>query len=211
MEDTDIILDLRASNGRQDTRFDVFWNECQTFLNEDLGTAVDDRRHDLITHLARAISIRDFVEQVKQCCPPHTLIPSNEWVRLQFWPKTLTATKALQHTGRFKLKFVVQQRQWRRHHVDSHYASASFRYMREYSITVREYCAFVCLDDKHKIKVGEPGYPVAATERGRRVPVRIDEQLQVGDHDFTKFSLIPWVTFIVNIPEDIADSWFTGK
>ena len=78
MEDTDIVLDLRASNGRQDSRFDVFWNECQTFLNEDLGTAVDDRRHDLITHLARAISIRDLVEQVKQRCPPHTLIPSNE-------------------------------------------------------------------------------------------------------------------------------------
>ena len=106
---------------------------------------------------------------------------------------------------------MVQQRQWRRHHVDSHYASASFHYMREYSITVREYCVFVCLDDKHKIKVGEPGYAVAATERGRRVPVRVDERLQVGDHDFTKFSLIPSVTFIVNIPEDIADSWFTGK
>ena len=165
MEDTDIVLDLRASNGRQDNRFDVFWNECQTFLNEDLGTAVDDRRHDLITHLACAISIRDLVEQVKQRCPPHTLIPSNEWVRLQFWPKTPTATKAVQHTGRFKLKFMVQQC----HHVDSHYASAS---LREYSITVCEYCAFVCLDDKHKIKVGEPGYPVAATERGRRVPVR---------------------------------------
>ena len=83
--------------------------------------------------------------------------------------------------------------------------------MREYSITVREYCAFVCLDDKHKIKVGEPGYPVAATERGRHVPVHIDERLQVGDHDFTKFSLIPSVTFVVNIPEDISDSWFTGK
>jgi len=27
----------------------------------------------------------------------------------------------------------------------------------------------VSIDDKHQIKVGEPGYPVAAAEQGRRV------------------------------------------
>ena len=43
--------------------------------------------------------------------------------------------------------------------------------MREYSTVLREFCSFVCLDNKHKIKIREPNYPVAATERGRRVPV----------------------------------------
>lgn len=46
------------------------------------------------------------------------------------------------------------------------------------------YCGFVSYDDKHKVKVGEPGYPVAAAERGRRVPVRQDKFRVVGDHDF---------------------------
>ena len=36
-------------------------------------------------------------------------------------------------------------------------------------MSVKEHSMFVCLDDKHKIKVGEPGFPVAAAERGRQV------------------------------------------
>ena len=224
MEDADIVTDLRALNGKKRTQYDTFWSECENFLSED--AAVDDRRHGNITHLARAISIRDFVEQVKQCCPDGTLIPSDEWVRLQFWPKTASKSRLLHHTGRFKLKFMVQQRQWRHEHVDSHYAAASFRYMhsmshnyyaalffrymREYAIMLREFCTFISLDDKHKIKIGEPGYPVAAAERGRRVPVREDEYFTVGDHDFTKFSLVPSVVFLINVPEEITDSWYTG-
>ena len=147
---------------------------------------------------------------MQQRCPEGTLIPSCEWVRLQFWPKTPSAHQSFHHTGRFKLKFMVQQRQWRHHHIDSHYA-ACFRYMKEYAISVREYCGFISFDDKHKVRVGEPGYPVAAAERGRRVLVREDEYMQVGDHDFTKFSLIPSVVFIINVPEDICDSWYTGN
>ena len=83
--------------------------------------------------------------------------------------------------------------------------------MKEYSIVLGEFCSFVCLDDKHKIKIGEPNYPVAAAERGRRVPVCLDEYLTVGDHDFTKFYLIPSVVFITDIPEKISDSWYSGK
>jgi hypothetical protein len=115
------------------------------------------------------------------------------------------------YTERFKLKFVIQQRQWRFNHPDSHYAAACFRYIREYALILREVCSFVSLDDKHKIKVGEPDYPVAAAERGKRVLVRDDEFLTVGDHDFTHFSLIPSVIFLVDIPEEISGSWYSGK
>ena len=76
--------------------------------------------------------------------------------------------------------------------------------MREYAILVRSYCVFVSLDDKHKIKLGGPNYPVAASERGRRVPVREDEHFVVADHDFTKFSLVPSVIFV-------KCSWYTGN
>ena len=116
-------------------------------------------------HLARAISIRDFISQVKSLCPQGTPIPSEEWLRLQFWPKTRSAKVGLQYTGRFKLKYMVQQRQWRFDHPDAHYAAACFRYIREYALLLREECAFVCLDDKHKIKIGEPDHPVAREEK----------------------------------------------
>lgn len=75
---------------------------------------------------------------------------------------------------------------------------------------VREHSIFVCLDDKHKIKIGEPQFPVAAAERGRRVPVANNQSFQAGDHDFTKFGIIPSVIFIIDIPENVEDSWYTG-
>ena len=49
---------------------------------------------------------------------------------------------------------------------------------------------FIYLDDKHCTKVGEPGFPVAAAEWGRRVLVSMTKSFQVGDHDFTKFALV---------------------
>ena len=65
LEDLDVIADLRAHNGATSTCFEAFWDECNHFLNEEIGVAVDDRRHGQVTHLARAISIKDFITLLK--------------------------------------------------------------------------------------------------------------------------------------------------
>ena len=83
--------------------------------------------------------------------------------------------------------------------------------MREYAVVCREYYRFVCLDNKHRINVGEPNFPVAAAERGRQVIVSSGERMVVGDHDFTKFSVIPSVIFEIDVPDDISESWYTGQ
>ena len=62
------------------------------------------------------------------------------------------------------------------------------------------------MDGKHRIKVVEPKYPVAATDRGRRVIMGSKETFEVADHDLTKFGTIPSVTFVVDIPEDATES-----
>ena len=59
---------------------------------------------------------------------------------------------------------MIQKRKWRKEHCDPHYAAAIFRYMREMVIMLRSYTAFVCLDDNYRVKVGEPGYLLAAAE-----------------------------------------------
>ena len=127
MEDPDVLPDLRVHNSGHTTRYEVFWEKCEEFLNENIGVAVDDRRHGIITHVARAISVRDLVQQVRDRCPEGTPIPSNEWVRIQFWPSS--AKSSLCHTGRFKVKLMVQQRQWRHSHIDCHYAAAYYRFV----------------------------------------------------------------------------------
>jgi len=64
-----------------------------------MGTAVDDRQHGEVVYLAKAISIRDFHDQVAQHCPTCTSIPSEEWQRLQFWPKTPKAKVSIHYIG----------------------------------------------------------------------------------------------------------------
>ena len=102
MEDPDIIVYLRSLDGKDGTRFDVFWDHCRIFLNESVAVAVDDRRHCQVTHLARAILIRDLVEQEMALCPEGIPIPSLELVHLQFRPTT-PSSSSLHYTGQFKL------------------------------------------------------------------------------------------------------------
>jgi hypothetical protein len=47
--------------------------------------AVDERHHDTIVHLAKAISVKDLHIQVTAICPAdNTPIPHEQWIRLQF-------------------------------------------------------------------------------------------------------------------------------
>lgn len=48
MEDLDIIPDLRAHNKGKQKSYEAFWSACEQVLNEEIGVAVDDRRHDLV-------------------------------------------------------------------------------------------------------------------------------------------------------------------
>ena len=50
-----------------------------------------------------------------------------------------------------------------------------------------------------------------STERGREVIVSLNETFAVGDHDFTRFSIIPSVVFHLDIPDSFEGSWYTGK
>ena len=163
MEDPDILIDLRRLNSNESNKYEVFWKHCESFLQE--CTAVHERRHDSTTYLARALSVRDLVEQVSKKCPPGTPLPSLQWVRLQFYPRNPRTKTASLFRKRLPVKMMVQKRQFRKAHIDEHYCAAIFRYLREYALLFKDECLLVCLDDKHRIKIGEPGFPVAAAER----------------------------------------------
>ncbi|PKY58409.1 hypothetical protein RhiirA4_449266, partial [Rhizophagus irregularis] len=212
--DPEFISDLRHLNGGLTNKFDTFWSYAQKYFENTVNEtilAVDERRHDTIQHLAQAISIRDLRQQVTNLCPPDTEIPSEQWVRLQFWPRNPTYLSSLKYTGKLDAKFMVQSRQLRCNHIDSHYASALFRYLKELAITFKDYSWLVFMDDKHRCKVGEPGYPVAAVERGKQVIVSCNKSFVVSDHDFTKCGIIPSVTMFCDIPMNIEDSFYQGK
>ena len=77
--------------------------------------------------------------------------------------------------------------------------------MREFAILNRVLVTMVSMDDKHKVKVGEPSYPLAAAERGKQIIVGPNQVMAVGDHDFTKCTLTPSVNFLVSqIPQYLS-------
>ena len=181
LEEPDLVYDLRDHFGGQQSRFEVFWQKAKEFIEEDVGTAVDDRRHSTVVHVAKAISVQDLREKVVERCPLDTPIPSDEWIRLQFSPVCVSSQTALRCTGRLQICQKVQLRQWRKEHEDAHYAACLFRYEREYAVMVRESSLFACIDDKHKVKVREPNFPVASAERGRQVLVVTQAGFFAGD------------------------------
>ena len=105
---------------------------------------------------------------------------------------------------------MIEQRVAGKAHDDVHYAGAVYKYAREYALSIGHLVSFICTDDKHKISVGVPGFPVAALPRGHRVLVGKNEVFQVADHDFSNLSLIPTVILISHISESIEDLWYRG-
>ena len=149
-----------------------------------------------------AISIRDLREiiinrlEVKHSIPlPSNInIPSNEWIRLQFWPTNPISARAMHYTGQFNIKYQIQARQLRKDHPDAHYCACLFHYLREFAILYHEYVCFIAADDKHKIPIGE-GVTTSTGVRNKKSLVGVNSTLVASDHDFTKLSLTPSVIF----------------
>ena len=53
-------------------------------------------------------------------------IPSDEYIRLQFWPGNSFTNIATKYTGRFNIVYKVQSRQLSKFHLDAHYCAALF-------------------------------------------------------------------------------------
>ena len=129
-------------------------------------TALDDRRHaaasietgDVAVNVALAISAPDLHKKRCQEAEKAGLTAeetlSFSWFKLQFWPKDATIHSALNYTGQFSVKYMIQQRMARKAHDDVHYAGAVYKYAREYALSIHDLVSFICIDDKHKISVG---------------------------------------------------------
>ena len=64
MEDPDIIPDPHVHNSEQELNFNYLAMLGNEILNEDVGTAVGDRRHDSVLHLVKVVSVHDLWEQI---------------------------------------------------------------------------------------------------------------------------------------------------
>ena len=218
VDDPDIVLDLRKANGNpSSTIFDCFWQELQAYLDE-LLVAVDDRQHGETLHMPLAISIRHLREKIiERLRLTHVnempVVPSEEWIRLQFWPPNPYTSQALHYSGRFQVKFRVQIRQLRKDHPDQHYVSALLQYVGHFSVLMHDITTYMSVDNKAIVPVGEPKAPVSTGVRGHNrslVPV-VGPQFEALDHDFHLHGIVPSVAFSIDIPESATDSFYRGQ
>lgn len=173
------------------------------FLN-GVEIAVDERRHEILQKLFLSMIYFSMCHTgVHQTLLFHQ---SNGW-GCSSCPKTqLPRPHSSSQACKLDVKFMVQARQLRKWHDDVHYCAVLFCYLKEFAIKFRSYSHPIFMDDKHRCKVGEPGVPVAAVNRGKKVVVSTcGEQFTVVDHDFTKFGIIPSVTMLCDIPQTLDD------
>ena len=217
MDDPDIILDLRKLNGKpSSSKFDVFWLELHNYL-EEIGPAVQERRHGEAMYMPVAISVNHLREiisgKLKEKFPQEDIpIPSLEWVRLQFLPRNPYATTALRYTGKFNVRYAVQCRQLRHENPDSKYVAVILRYAKEFAILHSDIMLMISVDDKAIVPVGEPQLPVSTGVRGhnRSLVLGTSGTLKALDHNFHVAGIVPSVAFFPRIPSESRDSFFSG-
>ena len=66
VDEPNLLLDLRTLNGNpSSTKFDEFWEVIGVMFNE-YQTAVHEHRHNTVSYLPFAISVRELIERVKK-------------------------------------------------------------------------------------------------------------------------------------------------
>ena len=116
---------------------------------------------------------------------------------------------------------MVQTRLLRKTNADSHYTNAVYSFLKSRAVKHSNETAMISADAKCKVPIGEPGFPIAAVSRGKSVIVGVNEKFKVGDHDFSKVSLIPDAILVHSIPEsqegggernkERVGEWYTGQ
>lgn len=107
-EDPDLMCNLRINNEGRPEKYEVFLDCYQKYIDSKIDTVVDDRRHDSFSGSdVVAMSVADLHAQVAKLCPEGTLIPSVQWLHLQFWPRRANSGFAKQQKGQLNIKFMI--------------------------------------------------------------------------------------------------------
>ena len=180
------------------------------------NTQSSTRENEVVVNMALALSYADMYRTCLRLAEEKgiTAYPSYQWFLMQFWPTNKSTSKLLHYTGRFRVRRAVQARILRKNNPDAQYARTVYKFLKGRAIKYSTETIFFSADAKCKIPVGEPGFPLAAITRGKKVIVGRNEKFKVADHDFSKMSLIPDAVLVHNIPEagDQLEkgNWYSG-
>ena len=89
-------------------RYDKFGEETEKMIEKI--KVVHERSKDDCCYFADFYSVRDFKEEVMKRGDADMIAPSDAWIRFQFYPTNPYVRKAAHYTGRYKVKWAIQQR-----------------------------------------------------------------------------------------------------
>ena len=78
-------------------------------------------------------------------------VPAYSWFMLQFWPTNRHQSKILHHTGRFKVKRMIQSCIIRKENIDIHYTNAIFLFLKKRAVDHLTETMFILADAKCKV------------------------------------------------------------
>ena len=190
-------------------------------IDELQAAAVNDRRHasgtdashgdDIFTNLALAVSVQDLHEsclsEKKHQTTQKGRIPSQLRFKFQFRPKNPCVYFSMNFSGCLKFWYLAQQKNIRKLSEDDHHCNMLFNFSREIAIRFNEHSTFASTNNKSKIKVREPGYPISTVRRGGNILVAKTYTAQLADHNFSSMTITPTVALISDIPPKVDNSW----
>ena len=86
----------------------------------------------------------------------------------------------------------------------------SFKYARQIANRFNEHSTFISNNNKNKIKVRKPDYPISAVRRAKNIWVRNKYAGQLAGHNFSSMTIIPTVALMNGIPPNVDDSCYRG-
>ena len=121
-------------------------------------------------------------------------IPSVDSLRLQFHPMNAHVKTAQRFTGCFNVKFRVQSRMARLHHLDAQYIATRYQYLKQFVVLNQNETIMVCMYDKAVVPVGNPAMPLSTSVRPHNRVLAPTEgpELVAMDHDFCINGLVPY-------------------
>ena len=75
----------------------------------------------------------------------------------------------------------------------------------------KENTTIICIDDKAKTPVGQPGTPKVATSHIQKAWTAKDVTLESSDHNYHAVNQTPSVHLVFEIPENVTSSFYTGQ
>ena len=139
--ETSFIVDNRTFDSRGGevigcTKFEVFFEEFRQIMH--LKSTIDERRHTATIFASEVLSISNLVKRARDNLEEKVsagileempLVPSLEWVRLQFSPNNETVKKAIKFTSNIGIKRAIQTRTLRKEHGNQHWVNSMTRYV----------------------------------------------------------------------------------